>query len=492
MTLAFRTEYHMAAMGSPAPDRMSQVIPRITVMTPDQISQVHAWSLKILATVGVRVDSPQARTLLTGAAGVPLKDDCVRIPPELVEWALSAAPADVAVFDRSGRPAFNVGPGAGTRFGIGVTNLYYQDPLTDAVVPFTREHMARSTRLGDALPSFDCISTIGVLRDLPPDVADLYATLEMAANTTKPLVLLVSAAATFEPALDLLEALCGTLSAKPFVIPYFNPISPLVINADTSDKMSATIARGLPFIYSNYGMSGATAPITPAGTLALLNAELLAGLVLAQLLHEGAPVILGSLPAGFDMKSAASYYGPETMLLNLACGEMMAHYRLPHCGTSGSGAGWGADLPAADLFWINHLTSCLGEAGLEPFVGGNFDSLVFSPAAIVYADHIIREVRRFAGGFVLDDAELGLPEIAEVGPGGDFLMAGLTLKNFRRAAFDSPVFPRLSLEAWQAAGGPRAEDILRRQTVALMESHPAPPDRADLLERGEALIRRSG
>lgn len=470
---------------------MSQVIPRITVLNADAISQVHAWSLEILATVGVRVDAPRARALLARAAGGSLQDGRVRIPSELVAWALRAAPKDVAVYRRSGELAFKLGPGGdGPRFGIGVTNLYYQDPLTDAVVPFTREHMASCTRLGDALPSFDVVSTIGVLRDLPPAVADLYATLEMAANTSKPLVLLVSEP-SFAPALDLLEALSGDLASRPFVIPYVNPVSPLVINAETSDKMTEAIARGLPIIYSNYGMSGATAPITPAGTLATLNAELLAGLVLAQLLREGTPVILGSLPAGFDMASAASYYGPETMLLNLACGEMMAHYRLPHCGTSGSGAGWGADLPAADLFWMNHLTSCLGSVGLAPFVGGNFDSLAFSPAAAVYADHVIRQTRRFASGFALDDEALGLAEIAEVGPGGNYFTADLTLRHFREAAFNSPVFPRLTLEAWQAAGQPRAEDVLRRHTVALLASHAAPPDHGELLERGEAWIKRS-
>ena len=471
---------------------MTQVMPRLAFLSEDQIVQVHAWSLEILAKVGVRVDSPRARALLAQAAGASRAEAIVRIPPELVAWALRVVPTSVSVFDRTGKPSFTLEPGAAPRFGIGVTNLYYQDPLTDAVIPFTREHMACSTRLGDALPSFDVISTIGVLRDLPTDMADLYATLEMAANTIKPLVLLISAAAAFEPALDLLEALSGDLSARPFVIPYFNPVSPLVINAETSDKMAATIARRLPFIYSNYGMSGATAPVTPAGTLAMLNAELLAGLVLAQLFREGAPVILGSLPAGFDMKSAMSYYGPDTMLLNLACAEMMAHYRIPHCGTSGSGAGWGADFPAADLFWINHLTSCLSAVGLAPFVGGNFDSLAFSPAAAVYADHIIRQARRFAGGFVLDEAELGLPEIASVGPGGDFLTAELTLKNFRQAAFESPVFPRMSLEAWQERGNPRADDLLRRHTVELMASHSAPSDHDELLARGEAIIRRAG
>jgi trimethylamine:corrinoid methyltransferase-like protein len=85
-----------------------------------------------------------------------------------------------------------------------------------------------------------------------------------------------------------------------------------------------------------------------------------------------------------------------------------------------------------------------------------------------------------------------MAEIAEVGPGGDFLTADLTLRRFREAAFQSPVFPRLSLEAWQAKGRPRAEDILRKRTVELMAAHPAPPDRADLLAKGEAFIERSG
>jgi trimethylamine--corrinoid protein Co-methyltransferase len=311
----------------------------------------------------------------------------------------------------------------------------------------------------------------------------------MIANTTKPLVVLVSREEAFEPVLDLLEALGGDLAARPFVIPYVNPVTPLVINAGTSDKMFSAIGRGLPVIYSNYGMAGATTPILPAGVLALLNAELLAGLVLAQLIREGAPVILGCLPASFDMRTMGSYYGPETMLINLACGEMMAHYGLPHCGTSGSGSGWGADLLAADGFWLNHLTACVGTVGLAPFVGGNFDSLAFSPAAAVYADEVIRQARRFADGFTLDPAAVALAEIDQVGPGGNFLTAEMTLRHFRQADYRSPIFPRLSLEAWQAQGSPKAGDLLRERTVDLLAHARPPEDHLELLIRGEALIR---
>ena len=143
--------------------------------------------------------------------------------------------------------------------------------------------------------------------------------------------------------------------------------------------MLASIENGMPFIFSNYGMAGISTPITSAGTLTLLNAELLAGLVFSQLVKPGTPVILGSLPAFFDMKMMVDFFDPQTMLLNLACAEMMAHYKIPHAGTSGSANGWGADLISSQTLCINQLTSCLGKVGLAPFVGGSFGSKVFSP-----------------------------------------------------------------------------------------------------------------
>jgi trimethylamine--corrinoid protein Co-methyltransferase len=277
---------------------------------------------------------------------------------------------------------------------------------------------------------------------------------------------------------------------RPCALPYVNPITPLIIDEGTSQRMAAALERRLPLIYSNYGMAGATTPITAAGALALLNAELLAGLVMAQLIRPGAPVVLGSLPASFDMRAMMSFYGVQTMLLNLACAEMMAHYKLPHCGASGSGSGWGPDLLTAGLLWMNHLTACTGCAGLAPFVGGNFDSLAFSPATVVYSAEVIRQARAFEAGFVLEADMVGFDEISAAGCGGDFLGANLTLRHFRDAGLGSPIWPRLSLEAWQEAGSPRVGGLLRKHTLELIASAQAPVDHDELLERGEALMQR--
>jgi len=467
----------------------SLVQPRMSVCEPGQIEQIHAHSLKILSQVGVRVDSERALKLLAKAQGVRLDGSRVTILPEAVEWALKTAPSTIDIFNRLGELVFRLGSDT-TRFGIGVTNLYYQDPLTDEVTLFTRKHMEIGTRLGEILPAYDLVSTIGIIRDVPEGTGDLYAVLEMTANTCKPLVILVSDEKQFVPALDLLEHLHGDLAGKPFVIPYFNPVTPLIINRETADKMLEAITRGLPVIYSNYGMAGATTPITPAATLALMNAELLAGLVLSQLAREGAPIILGILPAFLDMRTMQEFYDPHSILLNAACGEMLAYYNLPHAGSSGSGIGWSGDLPAAGMHWLNHITACLGKTGLAPFVGGVLGSLVFSPTSIVNANEIIQQARRFTNGFTLDDASIGFDEIVAAGPGGSFLKAKSTRQRFREAYYTSPIFPRLSLEKWEEQGRPQASAYLKRYTQQLITEAKPPEDHKAIVAKGEKYIQK--
>lgn len=462
--------------------------PRLAVLNPEAVEQVHKASLGILAQVGIRVDAPDARARLSRAGARFVGVTRCLLPPATVAEALASAPASFTVFDRNGDAAFVCGKGP-ARFGIGVTNLFYEDPAHGEISPFGRDHMAASVRLGHVLQQYDLVSTVGVLRDVPAGRADLLATLEMAANTTKPLVLLVSDTDQFAPCLDLLETLSGPLAEKLFVLPYVNPITPLVLNSETTDKMTHAIQRGLPVIFSNYGMAGASTPITPLRTLALLNAELLAGLVFGQSVRQGAPIILGSLPAYFDMRTMVDFYDPRSMLINLACAEMMAYYGVPHAGTSGSGNGWGPDLIAAGEQWLNHLTSCTGQAGLVPFVGGNFGSKVFSPATVVYAADVIDQARAFAGGFDLVELEGFLEEIADGGPGGSFFGTSHTVRHVRTAYHTSRIFPHYGLEKWQEMGHPSAEARLRAATIELMRTAAGPEDRAEVLARGEAWLR---
>ena len=125
----------------------TRIRPRLSVLTELQTETIHARSLELLSSVGVRVDSDRARRLLTHATGHPVDDDhCIQIPPELVEWAVEAAPSGVDLYDQRGDFSFRLGQSE-TRFGVGVTTLYYQDAATDKVIPFSRKHMETIVQL---------------------------------------------------------------------------------------------------------------------------------------------------------------------------------------------------------------------------------------------------------------------------------------------------------------------------------------------------------
>lgn len=463
--------------------------PRIRVLTKEQRERIHADSLHILSEVGIKVASQSARRVFARAVGRRhVRGEVVRIPREVVEHALKVRARSFHIYDRRGNPAFRL-PG-GCRFGMGVTALYYQDPGTGRMDPFTRPHMEACMRLGQTLEHFDFIATPGILQDVPPERADMAAALHMVANAEKPLALLVSDDHALVPVLDMLEGVHGSLAAKPFVIPFLTPITPLVMDAGTTDRMEVVIKRGVPFIYLSYGMAGASTPLHPLGALALLNAELLAGLTLSQLLREGAPLIAGLVSAFMDMKGAGNFYDVASYTTDLAVAELMASYGLPYVGTSGSAMGYGADIIAAGHQWLNHVLRVLGRGGLAAFVGDIFGGKVFSPALAVLANEVIAQARRLATGIEMAESRVVLQEIAEVGPGGNFLSSDLTFARFRDAYFQSRVFPNWTLEEWEAAGRPQASDLLHRHTERLLAGLQPPSDRAEILEQGRAFMER--
>ncbi len=123
-----------------------------------------------------------------------------------------------------------------------------------------------------------------------------------------------------------------------------------------------------------------------------------------------------------------------------------------------------------------------------PFVGGNFDSLAFSPTLVVYANEIIRQVRQFASGFSLNDELLDLGNIRKIGPGGNYLMAPLTLKSCRDMKHMSEIWPSYTIAKWQEVGQPKAEKLLREKTMDLFTKLSAPDDHDDLMGKGEEFI----
>ena len=79
-----------------------------------------------------------------------------------------------------------------------------------------------------------------------------------------------------------------------------------------------------------FTLAGAIAPVTLAGALVQQNAEILAGIMLAQVVRPGAPVVYGSFTSNVDMKSGSPAFGtPEYSKAAQASGQLARRYGIP-------------------------------------------------------------------------------------------------------------------------------------------------------------------
>jgi trimethylamine:corrinoid methyltransferase-like protein len=112
--------------------------------------------------------------------------------------------------------------------------------------------------------------------------------------------------------------------------------SPLQFVEDTTDMFIEICRRGLPVVVSSAPQAGATAPIIEAGIMAQINAEVLAGITLGQLVNPGTPVLYGSVPVRARMDTLADSYGAvETSQYNIDCVQMARFYKIPNYSTAG-------------------------------------------------------------------------------------------------------------------------------------------------------------
>ena len=118
---------------------MKEVQPHLQVLNTEHIDFIHRKSIEVLQTIGVRVDSPRARQLFQKAGDCQVDDDRVKIGAEVVQFAIEAAPATIDIFDRHGGHRFELtSQNPQTRFGVGVTNLYFHCPDTGKIEAIQR------------------------------------------------------------------------------------------------------------------------------------------------------------------------------------------------------------------------------------------------------------------------------------------------------------------------------------------------------------------
>jgi trimethylamine--corrinoid protein Co-methyltransferase len=459
----------------------------MSVLSTDQIEQIHRATLEVLERTGVQIAHPRALELLHGA-GARVDGDRVRIPAWMVEEALRTAPPRVVLGNRKGeRQVFLEGDKVW--FGPSLDCIDYLDPSTNTRRRFVSDDCRITSTVADALPNYSWVMTIGMADDVPADVADRVIARQVFTYTEKPLVFCCKDVNSVRDIYEMALLIAGgeeQFQQAPTCVHYSEPISPLLYYDPAVEKILFCAENSIPLINFPAPQAGSTAPATFAGEVVQGSAESLSGLVLAQLANPGAPFIYGAFATVMDMRTTVfSYAAPEMTLMVAALAQMAQHYRLPFFGTAGCSDAKFPDPQAAAEAAFSCLASALVGANLVHDSGWLDHGSLASPAHMVLVNEILHMVEQFMHGMPVNDETLALDVIDRVGPGGHYLEEQHTYDHFRDIWY-SDLFDRAIWDEWQAQGEKEFEERLREKTEHVMQHRAAPlPD--DVLDEMEQM-----
>lgn len=457
--------------------------PRLSVISAEQIEQIHQATLEVLECTGVQITHPRALELLDGA-GARVDGVRVRIPAWLVEDAIRQAPCRVVLGNRSGERQVYL-EGTKVWFGPSLDCIDYLDPGTNERSRFTSDHCRITATVADALPNYTWVMTIGMADDAPANIADRVIAKQVFTYTEKPLVFCCKDVNSVRDIYEMALLIAGgeeRFYQAPTIVHYSEPISPLLYYDPAVEKILFCAEQGIPLINFPAAQAGSTAPATFAGEIVQGSAESLSGLVLAQLVRPGAPFFYGAFATVMDMKTTIFSYGaPEMSLMVAAMAQMAQHYKLPFFGTAGCSDAKFPDAQAAAEVAFSCLASALVGANLVHDAGSWLDhGSLASPAFMVLVNEILYMVEQFVRGVPVNDETLALEVIDRVGPGGHYLYEDHTLRHFKDVWY-SNLFDRSINEMWLADGAKRFEQRLRDKTERVMQ-HQAAPLAKDVLQ----------
>lgn len=428
-----------------------------SLLTQQQVERTHSASLEILENVGFLVRNEKARAIFKQhGCQVEAGAQLVKFPPALVEQYRSMLPPTFTFRGRD--PQYDrTLPQDGPVIVTGSSAPDVIDPVTGRQRRAQSQDIACIAALIQALPAYDVFSISTLAEDAPPGhftLARLYPALK---HCIKPIRSTTKDMDDTVTVMQLLYALAGSEAAyreRPFVTHHYCPVvSPLTMDQLSTEAMIYFCEAGLPVYPSIVPNAGLTSPMSMAGTLAQGNAEFLAISVLMQMVKAGTPTIYATLPTVADMRTGAyASGGIECGMLHMAFAQMAHFYNVPCGGYIGLS---NSKINDAQSGYETGMSTAAGVlAGADMLnMGGLLDALkVFDFAKAVIDDEIGQMLKRLKRGLTFNEDELALPVIAQVKPGGSFMMSPHTAKRMKSEALLPKLADREAREIWERKG----------------------------------------
>lgn len=326
-----------------------------------------------------------------------------------------------------------------------------------------------------------CLAGV-IPQDVPGELDDLYSAAVVMENTSKHVNLRISNAVYNVAIIEI-----GMIASdgEPCFSLGTGPVSPLNYPHPDLEKLIAGVKRGIPYRIVAASLAGATAPVTLAGCLTLLNAEVLAGVTLVQLVRPGNPVIYGSFAGVMDMRRGLHLLGsPEFALLNAATAQLCRFYSLPFGYATGGVTD--SKIPDQRAAMEKMATVLLPALAAADLIHDGVSGLINSGNTLSFEQMLIDNelcsyISRIVRGIKVDSQHIAANIIHEVGPGGKYLSHPHTVKNLRKELYLS--------RFWDDIVGDNEEDMIgklreRAEILANKElEHPLDPHKSKEIKK---------
>ncbi len=465
------------ALGARPPQIEYQLKP-LTLLGDDAVRQIHDASMHILSKLGIAFYDEECREILA-AHGARVEGDLVFLEEATVMGYIGKAPAEFTQLARNPSRSVTVG-GARSIFAP-----VYGPPFVYDRVRGRREgtldDFENFVKLAYLSPYLHHSGgTVCEPNDEPVPTRHLDMLLAHIRLSDKPFMGSVTEPQNAADSVALAQILFGDeeMRAQTALLSLINVSSPRRYDERMLGCIKVYARARQAMIITPFLMAGAMSPAAVGGTLALQNAEALAGIALVQMIEPGCPVVYGSFMTNLDLQSGATVFGsPESQLTIFAVSQLARRYGLPF---RTGGMFTSSKLDDAQSGYESVQTMLPAVQAQTNFVlhsaGWLESGLVSGYEKFVLDCELLGMYHTWAKGLDLSDEGLALDALAEVEAGGHFLGTAHTMRHFRTAFHrpDTSVLNYDAFEQWTING---AEDAATRATKkwrALLSEYEAP------------------
>ena len=453
-------------------------IPNLEILDEEALQIIEANAETVLEEIGVNfVDNPAALQRWRDV-GADVQGERVRLPKGLARELCKTAPA---IFTQHARnPERNV--------EIGGKNLVLA-PVYGP--PFVRD--ADGGRRYATIADFRNFVKLGQMSKWihhsggtvcePTDVAVNKRHLDMLhAHMTlsdKPYMGSVTERSRCVDSIEMSKILFGDkfVDENTVMTSLVNINSPLTFDPIMMDALEVYAAANQACIVSPFIVGGAMAPVSVAGTLTQVLAEVLVAVAYSQMIRPGAPVIFGAFVTSIDMNSGAPTFGtPEASQITYGAGQLARRLGLPY---RSAGAFCGSKLPDAQAAYESANSLNMGLLSGVNFMlhscGWLEGGLVSSFEKYVMDADQLGVLHGLAKGVDMSENGQAMDALREVGPGGHFLGCAHTQANYQTAFWRTQLFDYKPFETWDEEGARDTVALAKARVEKMLSEYQAPP-----------------